>query len=50
MEEKIILDKPVEIKTEEMTEKEKRYQEIQEKRAKNKMKRVFKKEIWELKR
>ena len=49
MEEKIILDKPVEIKTEEMTEKEKRYQEIQEKRAKRKKltfeDRIFLKEM-----
>lgn len=49
MEEKIILDKPVEIKTEEMTEKEKRYQEIQEKRAKKKKlsfeDRIFLKEM-----
>ena len=49
MEEKIILDKPIEIKTEEMTEKEKRYQEIQEKRAKKKKlsfeDRIFLKEM-----
>lgn len=49
MEEKIILDKPIEIKTEEMTEKEKRYQEIQEKRAKRKKltfeDRIFLKEM-----
>lgn len=49
MEEKIILDKPIEIKTEEMTEKEKKYQEIQEKRAKKKKlsfeDRIFLKEM-----
>ena len=49
MEKKIILDKPIEIKTEEMTEKEKRYQEIQEKRAKRKKltfeDRIFLKEM-----
>lgn len=49
MEEKIILDKTVEIKNEEMTEKEKRYQEIQEKRAKKKKlsfeDRIFLKEM-----
>lgn len=49
MEEKIMLDKTIEIKTEEMTEKEKKYQEIQEKRAKKKKlsfeDRIFLKEM-----